>query len=376
MTTLIGSLEPLNVSSGEWPSYSSCLEHYLTANKIVDDDLKKATMLNVIGGPAFDLLRDLLAPDEPDSKYEELKDVLKDHLAPKPLVIGERYRFYQRNQRQGESIVSSVAELRRLARTCEFKAHLPEALRDRFVCGLRGAGVRRKLLATDSLTFDKAVSVTKAQELAAKDAVEVSAEPNAVAEGTSVHKVTMSSLFADKHKLRPSSVKFRTYTGEKLDSKGVFTVQATINQQTASAELHVVDGPGPVLLGRDWLQQWTLDWAAIKMVQAQNKPTVMEAVKELQTKYAEVFGDDQGCLKATTAQLTLQPDAKPKFLRARQLPLSLKAQVGAKIRRMEAAGIVSRVDWSDWATPVVPVPKPNGTVRLCGDFKVTVNPQL
>ena len=39
-------------------------------------------------------------------------------------------------------------------------------------------------------------------------------------------------------------------------------------------------------------------------------------------------------------------------------------------------GVIEKVRYSEWAAPIVPVVKPDNSIRVCGDYKVTVNSVL
>ena len=47
-----------------------------------------------------------------------------------------------------------------------------------------------------------------------------------------------------------------------------------------------------------------------------------------------------------------------------------------ELNRLEEEGIITKMSHSDWAAPIVPVPKGDGRIRVCGDYKVTINPSL
>ena len=56
---------------------------------------------------------------------------------------------------------------------------------------------------------------------------------------------------------------------------------------------------------------------------------------------------------------------------------ALKQKIEQELRNLEEKGIIKSVKNSEWATQNVPVMKKDGkNYRICGDFKVTVNPQL
>ncbi|KAM7281959.1 uncharacterized protein ISCGN_002117 [Ixodes scapularis] len=58
----------------------------------------------------------------------------------------------------------------------------------------------------------------------------------------------------------------------------------------------------------------------------------------------------------------------------RSLPFALKSGVTQELQRLQREGILVPVKTSEWAAPTVPVFKRDGSVRICGDFKVTTKP--
>lgn len=63
-------------------------------------------------------------------------------------------------------------------------------------------------------------------------------------------------------------------------------------------------------------------------------------------------------------------------MKARNVPYSLRVKVEQELEKLQVGGIIEPVAHSKWATPIVPAIKKNGSVRLCGNYKVTVNPVM
>ena len=78
-------------------------------------------------------------------------------------------------------------------------------------------------------------------------------------------------------------------------------------------------------------------------------------------------------MKGFEATLSVQPGTFPKFFKPRSVPHSLNSAIKQDLEWLEKLGVIEKVQFSDWAAPIVPVPKRDGTVCLRGDYKVTIN---
>ena len=167
--TSFGRINEFQAENESIGAYLERVELFFQANDIADGK-KVAVFLSVIGGKTYTLLCNLLSPTKPQEKsFDFLAEELKKHFEPKKVVIAERFRFHRRDQAVGEEISDYVAELRKLTKDCEFEGYLEEALRDRFVCGLRNEATQKRLLTKSGLTFVNAVEIAKGMEAAEKN---------------------------------------------------------------------------------------------------------------------------------------------------------------------------------------------------------------
>uniref|UniRef100_A0A1X7UU53 Retrotransposon gag domain-containing protein n=1 Tax=Amphimedon queenslandica TaxID=400682 RepID=A0A1X7UU53_AMPQE len=146
MTPKIGATVPFEATSSQWSSYCERLTECFIANGITDRRKKVAVLLSVVGGPTYDPLRDLFAPEKPNTKtFNELVTKLRGYLEPKPTVIAETYKLYQRQQKPDKTISEYMAALRRLAAICQFNDFFEQALRP-FCLWLTDEKIKMQLL--------------------------------------------------------------------------------------------------------------------------------------------------------------------------------------------------------------------------------------
>ena len=168
--------------------------------------------------------------------------------------------------------------------------------------------------------------------------------------------------------LRPTNVKLRSYGGHPISVLGTISVSVKTKpeEQARTLQLLVVEGNGPNLLGRDWLVVLQLDWHQVHRMTSH--------VEELLSRYREVFDNHLGSYTGQPATIFVDPQAAPRYCKARSIPYALKDLVSEELSKLERDGVISPVKFSDWAAPIVPVLKKGGkAVRICGDYKMTVN---
>lgn len=98
-------------------------------------------------------------------------------------------------------------------------------------------------------------------------------------------------------------------------------------------------------------------------------------LEQVCNKFKDLFEGKLGCARDMEAHVTLKQDARPRFLKARPVPFAIKSKVKEELDRLQKQKVIQPINNSSWATPVVIIKKPDGKLRLCGDFKNTINAQ-
>ncbi|XP_076284281.1 uncharacterized protein LOC143210894 [Lasioglossum baleicum] len=200
---------------------------------------------------------------------------------------------------------------------------------------------------------------------------------------TGTYATVFSKKFYDENfsdiEIAESHTELRTYGGHSLKPIGkLMDLNVKFNGMTRVLNCFVLPGAGPALMGHWWLHQFGF-WPLVFPGNNKNEVKKIEGI-ELRNyiiqKYNSLFSDTPGLYNKSKMKIHLKENARPVALKCRHVAYALKPLVEKEIKRLLNLGHLVPVDVSEWVTPIVPTLKGNGNVRICGDFKLTINPYI
>eukprot|EP00118_Oscarella_pearsei_P023850 m.291111 g.291111 ORF g.291111 m.291111 type:complete len:232 (+) comp40724_c2_seq1:1251-1946(+) len=173
LTTTARSPAPLNledpVHRGEnWKKFERDWKFFALATKLAkeDNDVRCATLLNVIGDDGLDLYETFAFENDDDK--DDIKKILekfRNFCVPTLDPTFEKYVFNSRDQQEGESLNAYIIAVTKLARTCDFADAKDDHIRDRLVQGIRSSSLRQKLFDKSPMNLEKCLKILRTSEV-------------------------------------------------------------------------------------------------------------------------------------------------------------------------------------------------------------------
>ena len=164
----------------------------------------------------------------------------------------------------------------------------------------------------------------------------------------------------------------KKYGAESIEVLGEFYTNiqfaGTIFENEA---IVVVKDNGPNLLGNDKLDRLGIKLHIPTTTSVNSVNTVTS--KSISDKFPILFDDKLGTFKGAEVSLEVDESKSAKFFKARNVPYAMRTKVDVELDNLLKNKIIEPVSYSKWAAPIVPVLKPDGTVRICGDYRLTAN---
>ena len=166
------------------------------------------------------------------------------------------------------------------------------------------------------------------------------------ADVTVINDVTYKSL-KQRPNLEPCTVNL-TSVGSELKCIGTFSTKVERKQEQFDVRIYVVAGARSNLLGR----------------------AASQGMGFIQVHLNEVFGSI-GLMDCEPVKIKLKKDFEAYIQYApRRVPIPLLPKVKAELERMERDEVITAVtEPTEWCSPMVPVVKKDGNVRICVDLK-------
>ncbi|UYV61908.1 K02A2.6-like [Cordylochernes scorpioides] len=330
--------------------------------------------------------------------YQGLMDYIQGQEHSRGVRLGRIFILLSSFPGSSRAMHQNYQDAMAIADKCKF-TDINENLCDQFVSGCFDEATLKRLLSEPFLTFDSAINIANSVE-AAKSQVNLMKNP-----GHDIDKLKARSKnfkFPCKYN-NPCKICGKSNHDTKLckfkyaqcyicNKKGHI---APVCWNKKSAQNSGMNKPNQNKLNT--IQCNTLENAPKIMVNVkiEDADTIMEVDTEgLITRklahiktfkkhilaclkflylYKRVFENKDLPIQGIKGSISLRPNAKPKFFKFRPVPFSIKEKIDKELDRLEKSQIIEKVNASDWSTPLVTVIKSNGELRLCGDFKNTLN---